>query len=82
MPEPRKPLTFYRLWCGRKRYSGWLPSLKQTVALAYRLGLAYRNLNGDGGGSLGPLSWIEVGTRKYARSRIIPETPLRDPPWS
>jgi hypothetical protein len=63
------PLTFYRLWCGRKRYTGWLPDRNDAFDRAVELGLAYRN---DRGGGLGPLSWIEEGTRKYAHSKTVP----------
>jgi hypothetical protein len=65
----RKPLKFYRLWCGQKCHSTWQSDLSAIWKMAYRKGLAYRNLNGDGGGSLGPLTWIELGTRRYPRAK-------------
>ena len=65
----REPLTFYRLWCGRRRYSGWMPSRLDAL----RAGVKDRITFDDGRCiSLGPLAWIEVGHRKYARSRTIP----------
>ncbi len=70
MSSPRKPLQFYRLWCGKKRYSGWLPDRYEVFRVALREGLAYGEDGGEIG--LGPLTWIEQGERRYARSRTVP----------
>lgn len=67
----RQPLKFYRLWCGRKRYSAWLPDRFD----AYKAGVPHGVTFEDklrGGVYLGPLAWIEVGERKYARSKTVP----------
>lgn len=69
----KSPLTVYRVWCGRKRYSGWLANKNDAFRLAVSYGLAYEDLDGKGGVGLGPLTWIETGTRRYARSRTIPD---------
>lgn len=65
----RQPLKFYRLWCGRKRYSGWLPSRAE----AFEAGVPHKVTFEDGRGrvTLGPLAWIEVGERRYPRSRTV-----------
>ena len=65
----RQPLTFYRLWCGRRRYSGWLPSRKEAFKAGVPHGVTFADDQGIG---LGPLTWIEVGERRYARSRTDP----------
>lgn len=65
----RTKLRFYRVWCGRKCYSAWLPDRDDAFTVAEAYGLAYRT--GDTI-SLGPLTWIEMGERTYARSRTIP----------
>ncbi len=62
-------LTLYRLWCGKRRYSAWLPDRNAVIDLAFKHGLAYRD---DRGGGLGPLTRIEIGTRQYARSKTRP----------
>lgn len=67
----RKPITVYRLWCGRKRYTGWIGDRAEIFRIALRHGLAYGDEHQTG---LGPLTWIEIGERKYARSRTIPIT--------
>lgn len=66
----REPLRFYRLRCGRKRYGAWQPDRLD----AFRAGLRDRVTFADpqlGTLHLGPLSWIEIGERRYARSRTI-----------
>ncbi|MCP5380687.1 MAG: hypothetical protein AB7G24_00255 [Novosphingobium sp.] len=63
-------MKFYRLWCGQKRYSNWLESEDAIWRLALRHGLAYGE--SDKGAGLGPLTWIEIGERKYARSKTVP----------
>lgn len=65
----REPLTYYRLWCGRKRYTHWLADEKAIWRAALRHGLAYEDRHGIAG--LGPLTWIEVGERAYPRSKTI-----------
>lgn len=65
----REPLKFYRLWCGRKRYTGWIASRREVFRIALRHGLAYGDEDGDIG--LGPLTWLEHGHRKYPRSRTV-----------
>lgn len=60
---------FYRLWCGGKRYTPWLADEKQIWRIALREGLAFEDRHGDAG--LGPLTWIEVGERKYPRWRTV-----------
>ena len=66
----RKPIVVYRLWCGRKRYTGWKADLGEIWEIAIEKGLAYAGLNGGRAG-LGPLTWIEHGQRKYARSKTV-----------
>lgn len=64
----RQPLKFYRLWCGRKRYSGWQTSQAQAMAA----GIPHRVTFKDGAMvHMGPLAWIEVGERRYPKSRTI-----------
>jgi len=65
----RSPRSYYRLWCGKKCYSAWLLDRDDIFERAAELGLGFRNGNVV---SLGPLTWIEQGERKYARSRTIP----------
>jgi hypothetical protein len=72
-------LHYYRLWCGRKRYTPWLADEKQVWRIAVREGLAFEDREGNA--SLGPLTWIEVGERKYARSRTV-TTARRGYPYS
>lgn len=67
--EPAPPARYYRLWCGSKRYTHWLDDEKQIWRIAIREGLAFEDRNGDAG--LGPLTWIEVGERKYPRWRTV-----------
>lgn len=62
-------MKLYRLWCGKKRYSPWLANESDAWRRAVRLGLAYEDAGGQVG--LGPLTWIEVGERQYARSRTV-----------
>lgn len=66
--QRREPITVYRLWCGRKRYGGW----KLSRTEAFKAGLADRVTFRDGRRIfLGPLAWIEVGQRRYARSKTV-----------
>lgn len=65
-----KPIQVYRLWCGRKRYTGWLFDLADIWEIALDRGLAYGE---RGSAGLGPLTWIEYGTREHRRSRTIVE---------
>ena len=65
----QSPLIFYRLWCGRKRYTNWLASERQIWNLALRHGLAYEDRVGTAG--LGPLTWIEIGERARPRSKTV-----------
>lgn len=69
--HPSQDVTkrFYRLWCGRKRYTPWLADEQELWRIAIRNGLAYEDRDGNAG--LGPLTWIEVGERKYTRSRTV-----------
>lgn len=62
-------LTFYRLWCGKKRYTHWLADRQLVWQAAIDHGLAFKS---KGLVHLGPLTWIEKGTRRYARSRTVP----------
>lgn len=66
----RPTLKFCRVWCGQKRWTGWLPSERAAFEAAVELGLAYQDSQGQIG--LGPLTWIEYGERRYARSKTIP----------
>lgn len=66
----KKPLRFYRVWCGRKCYSAWLPDRKDAYRIAAEHGIAF--LGDDAVVHLGPLTRIEVGERTYARSRTVP----------
>ena len=59
----------YRLWCGKKRYTPWLPCKRQVIGLAVRHGLAFEA--GNDRVHLGPLTWIEVGERPRAKARTI-----------
>ena len=68
-PLKRERLQFYRVWCGRKCYTAWLPDRTDAYAQAVAHGLAFDT---DGVIALGPLTWIEVGERTYARSRTVP----------
>jgi len=65
----REPLTFFRPVCGLKRYGPWSSNSLDAFKVAERHGLAYS----DGRQiCLGPLTWIEKGQRRYARSRTVP----------
>lgn len=64
-----QPLKFYRLWCGRKRYSRWLPSRAEAFAAGVPHKVTFEDRSGQI--SLGPLAWIEVGEREYPRSRTV-----------
>ena len=50
----------YRVWCGKKLYSGWLPTRVDAWNVALAHGLAFPDAEGEPDG-LGPLTWIEVG---------------------
>lgn len=63
-----QPKTYYRLWCGRKRYSHWLPDMRGIVGLAVRHGLAFENADTV---NLGPLTWVERGTRARSKARTV-----------
>lgn len=66
--ESREPLKFYRLWCGRKRYSSWKPTRWEAMAS----GIPHKVTFGDRGKvHMGPLAWLEIGERRYAKSRTI-----------
>lgn len=65
----RKPITVYRVRCGTRIYGGWKASRKDAFLHAWRHGLAYGEPEGPIG--LGPLTWIEIGQRKYARSKTV-----------
>lgn len=65
----KSPLIYYRLWCGRKRYTHWLPSEDGIWRTALRHGLAFEDSQGVA--SLGPLTWIEIGERQRPRSKTI-----------
>jgi hypothetical protein len=67
----RQPITVYRLWCGRKRYSPWVRSKNQAFAAGVPHGVTFEDKLRDTI-ALGPLAWIEVGQRRYARSRTVP----------
>jgi hypothetical protein len=73
MAQSRPPLRLCRVWCGRKRWTGWLPSRLEAFRAAAELGLAYEDRHGQIG--LGPLTWIEYGERRYARSKTVPIDP-------
>jgi len=47
-----------------------LPDEDLLWRIAIDKGLAYEDRNGAA--SLGPLTWIEVGERRYAHSRTVP----------
>lgn len=66
----KQPLTFYRLWCGRKRYSPWLPSRRAAFQAGIRHGVTFEDKL-QGGLFAGPLTWIEVGQRRYAKSKTV-----------
>jgi hypothetical protein len=67
-PSPREPLTFYRLWCGRRRYSGWKPTWRDAVEAGVPHKVTFLDSKHL---CLGPLAWVEVGERKYAHSKTI-----------
>ena len=68
------PIKVYRLRCGLKKHSAWLSSRQEVMAIALEKGLAYESIDGGPPG-LGPLTWIEEGTRRYPRSRTIAKPP-------
>lgn len=70
-----RPVTYYRLWCGRKKHSAWLTDKREVWRIAVAKGLAFADRDGNAG--LGPLTWIEQGERRYARSRTVPVDPMR-----
>lgn len=71
-------MRFFRLWCGRKRYTPWLDDEREVWRIAVRKGLAYEDADGNAG--LGPLTWIEVGERKYPRAKTVTIS-RRGYPW-
>ncbi len=62
-------MRLYRLWCGKKRYSHWLPDRSDLMRVALRHGLAFEG-QGDAC-HLGPLTWIEVGERSRPKSKTV-----------
>lgn len=63
------PQRLYRLWCGKKRYTHWLPSKGQVIDVALRHGLAFEAKEDQV--HLGPLTWIEHGERARPKARTI-----------
>jgi hypothetical protein len=64
----REPLKFYRLWCGPRRWSSWEASARDAMLAGVPHGVTYRD--GDGI-AFGPLAWIEVGQRRYPKSKTV-----------
>lgn len=64
----RQPIKVYRLWCGRRRWSAWLPSHAAAMAAGIPHGVTFKD--GDRV-HMGPLAWIEKGERRYPKSRTI-----------
>jgi hypothetical protein len=64
------PFRVYRLRCGRKCHSAWMADEDEVWRIAIEKGLAYEDEDGMAG--LGPLTWIEIGERRYERSRTFP----------
>jgi hypothetical protein len=64
----QQPIKLYRLWCGNKRYTHWLPELDEIWRIALRKGLAYGDERSAG---LGPLAWIEYGERPRPKARTV-----------
>ena len=75
MTQARSTLKLCRVWCGRKCWTGWLPGRAAAFEAAIDLGLAYKHPS-DGSVGLGPLTWIEYGERRYARSRTVRVDPF------
>ena len=67
---PADPLLFYRVRCGRKVWSHWCDSEIEAMRLAVEHGLGHFDDRGQP--FLGPLVWIEIGQRRYRRSRTVP----------
>lgn len=65
----RELLTYYRLWCGRKRYTPWVADRDHVFRVALRHGLGSEDDRGIF--YMGPLAWIEIGQRAYAKARTI-----------
>ena len=63
------PQRFYRLWCGRKRYTHWMPDEASIWRAALHHGLAFEDDYGMAG--LGPLTRIEVGERVRPRAKTV-----------
>ncbi len=64
----RKPLMFYRLWCGRRCWSGWKPTQVEAMIAGIAPGVTFQTGNTV---HMGPLAWIEVGTRRYPKSKTV-----------
>lgn len=61
MQEPvTKAPHWYRVWCGQKVCSDWLPTRDDAWRFALQHGLAYPGIDGAAAG-LGPLTRIEQG---------------------
>lgn len=68
------PRRYYRLWCGRRCWSGW----KSTVVEAMTAGIAPGVTFEDGANvHMGPLAWIEVGERRYPKAKTVSLGPNR-----
>jgi len=68
--KTRQPLRFFRLHCGRRRYGGWKADRLDAFRAGLREGVTFEDPP-NGTLHLGPLAWIEVGERRYARSRTV-----------
>ena len=66
----RSPITYYRLWCGRKRYTPWVADRDHVFRVALRHGLGSEDDRGLF--FMGPLARIEIGERAYPKARTIP----------
>lgn len=68
--------THFRVCCGDKRHSAWLPDRADALRVALHKGLAAED---RGILYMGPLTWIEEGYRPRPRARTI-AIPRRRPP--
>lgn len=66
----RQPMRLYRVRCGKKTWSPWLPDLTDAWWRAHRLKLA-RYDHKRAIFFPGPLTWIEIGERAYAGRRTV-----------